>query len=103
MDAGEVFKDVEIAYRVVDDSAIPLALPKQVVLGGRCLELSEIGRHEDALVALTLDDGSSIFKRVGTALPEPIAHLRLFESIGGHGSAQEIFDRENTTLGACAR
>jgi hypothetical protein len=88
VDGGEVFKRVQIAYRVVDDSAAPLALPKQVVFGGACIELAELSRHEGALVALSLDDGSSIFRRVGLALPEPLAHLRQFESIGGLGSSQ---------------
>src|ERR1700689_1504056 len=45
---------------------------------------------EEALVALTLDDGSSIFKRVGAALPGGLAHLRQFESIGGLGSSQVL-------------
>ncbi|MFH1342216.1 MAG: hypothetical protein ABIL01_13605 [Pseudomonadota bacterium] len=88
VDAGDVFKRIEIAFRVVDDSAVPLALPKQVVLGGSRIELSELGRHKDALVALNLDDGSSIFKRVGAALPGELAHLLQFESIGGLGSSQ---------------
>ena len=37
---------------------------------------------------LALDDGSSIFKRVGAALPSELSHLRQFESIGGLGSSQ---------------
>lgn len=90
VDAGDVLKRIEIAFRVVDDSAVPLALERQVVLGGAKIELAELGRHEDALVALTLDDGSSIFKRVGGALPSELAHLRQFESIGGLGSSQVL-------------
>ena len=90
VDAGDVLKRIEIAFRVVDDSAVPLALEKQVVLGGRRIELDELGRRRDALVALTLDDGSSIFKRVGAALPGELAHLLQFESIGGLGSSQVL-------------
>jgi energy-coupling factor transporter ATP-binding protein EcfA2 len=90
IDAGDVLKRIEIAFRVVDDSAVPLALEKQVVLGGRRIELEELGRHKDALVALTLDDGSSVFKRVGAMLPGELAHLRQFESIGGLGSSQVL-------------
>ena len=88
VDPGDVLKRIEIGFRVVDDSAVPLALEKQVVLGGSRIEISELTRHKDALVALTLDDGSSIFKRVGTALPGELAHLLQFESIGGLGSSQ---------------
>lgn len=88
VDVNDVLKHIEIAFRVVDDSAVPLALENQVVLGGKCIELDELGRHKDALVALTLDDGSSIFKRVGAALPSELAHLWQFESIGGLGSSE---------------
>lgn len=88
VDASDVFNRVEIAFRVIDESAVPLALAKQVVLGGGRIELDQLGRHTDALVALALDDGSSIFKRVGAALPSELCHLRQFESIGGLGSSQ---------------
>jgi hypothetical protein len=90
VDASDALKRIEIAFRVVDDSAVPLALEKQVVLGGGCIELNELRRHKDALVAVTLDDGSSIFKRVGAALPGELAHLLQFESIGGLGSSQVL-------------
>ncbi|WP_161532584.1 ATP-binding protein [Bradyrhizobium sp. LCT2] len=90
VDASGVLKHVEIAFRVSDDSAVPLALEKQVVLGGARIELNELGQHRDALVALTLDDGSSIFKRVGAALPVELNHLCQFESIGGLGSSQVL-------------
>lgn len=90
VDVSDVLKFIEIAFRVVNDSAVPLALEKQVVLGGSLIELNELGQHKDALVALTLDDGSSIFKRVGAALPSEFAHLRQFESIGGLGSSQVL-------------
>ena len=88
VDVSDVLKRIEIAFRVRDDSAAPLALEKQVVLGGARIELDELGQHKDALVALTLDDGASIFKRVGAALPSELAHLQQFESIGGLGSSQ---------------
>jgi hypothetical protein len=88
VDAQSVLKRIEIAFRVVDESAVPLALENQVVLGGARIELNQLGRYPDALVALTLEDGSSIFKRVGAALPGDLTHLRQFESIGGLGSSQ---------------
>jgi hypothetical protein len=90
VDAKTVLEHIEIAFRVVDDSAVPLALENQVVLGGARIELAEMGRRQDTLVALTLDDGSSIFKRVGAALPGDLSHLRQFESIGGLGSSQVL-------------
>lgn len=88
VDVQDVLKRIEIAYRVHGDSAVPLALEKQIVLGGNRIELSELAKRTGALVALTLDDGKSIFKRVGTKLPGGLDHLLQFESIGGLGSSQ---------------
>jgi hypothetical protein len=90
VDASGALARIEIAFRLMDDSAVPLALSRQVVLGGKRIELVELGKHEDALVALMLDDGSSIFKRVGAALPGELSHLRQFESIGGLGDSQVL-------------
>jgi hypothetical protein len=88
VDASKVLERVELAFRVVDESAVPLALANQIVLGGASIELDMLGHNQGALVALMLDDGASIFKRVGAALPGELAHLRQFESIGGLGSSQ---------------
>jgi energy-coupling factor transporter ATP-binding protein EcfA2 len=90
IDMSDVLKRIEIAFRVVNDSAVPLALEKQVVLGGSRIELNELGHYKDRFVALTLDDGSSIFKRVGEALSSEFSHLWQFESIGGLGSSQVL-------------
>ncbi|RWB04401.1 MAG: hypothetical protein EOQ39_00840 [Mesorhizobium sp.] len=90
VDASRVLARVEVAFRVVDESAVPLALPNQIVLGGPSISLAEIGRHEGTLVALALDNGSGIFKRIGLALPGNLSHLRQFESIGGLGSSEVL-------------
>jgi hypothetical protein len=79
---------IEAAYRIHEESAVPLALPKQVVLGGPTIQVEEFSRHEGLLVALTLEDGSSVFKRVGAKMPGELSHLRQFESIGGLGSSE---------------
>ncbi len=59
---------IKSAYRVRDESGIPLALPGQIVLGGENVAKSQLGLMEGALVALCLDDGSSVFKRIGKPL-----------------------------------
>lgn len=88
VDASGVIEQIEIAFRIVDESAVPLALEKQVVLGGPTIPLDELGSNVGALVAISLEDGSSVFKRIGSALPAPLSHLRQFESIGGLGFSQ---------------
>jgi len=81
---------IETAYRVRAESALPLALPGQLVLGGPRISADELNQHEGQLVALTLADGQSIFKRIGPKLSGPLAPTRLFESIGGLGASEVI-------------
>lgn len=99
VDAYAVIEQIEIAFRVVDESAVPLALERQVVLGGPTIPLDHLASNAGALVAISLEDGSSIFKRIGAALPAPLAHLRQFESIGGLGFSQVFaVGREQTGM-----
>lgn len=81
---------IEVAYRVREDSAVPLALPGQIILGGAELTPSDLNAWEGKLAAVTLDDGTSIFKRVGASLSGGLAHLRQFETIGGLGSSMVV-------------
>jgi hypothetical protein len=87
IDGTGLLPKVRSAYKVKEDSAVPLALPGQIALGGQQIEMTGFDAHIERYVALHLDDGQSIFKRVGDKLPEPLSHLRRFESIGGLGVA----------------
>lgn len=103
VEASPELEEVAVAYRVKEDSAIPLALPDQIILGGKQLTPADLDHWEDRLVAVTLDDGTSIFKRVGRRLPGRLAHLRQFETIGGRGSslvvATEVVEGDQRDLG----
>lgn len=90
VDGTGLLPKVRIAYRIKEESAVPLALPGQIALGGAHIPLEDFDRHIGAYVALHLSDGSSIFKRVGEKLPPPLAHLRRFETIGGLGVADVL-------------
>jgi hypothetical protein len=81
---------VEVAYRVREDSAVPLALEGQTILGGKVLTARDLDGLEGELVAVTLDDGASIFKRVGMRLPGNLSYLRQFETIGGLGESTVV-------------
>jgi hypothetical protein len=87
VDGAGVLSSISTAYRIKEESSIPLALPGQIALGGKILQQDELDQHLDAYVALHLNDGSSILKRIGEKLPPPLSHLRRFESIGGLGVA----------------
>ncbi|MBW8841993.1 MAG: hypothetical protein JF608_09330 [Sphingomonadales bacterium] len=89
--AGDpILERVEVAYRVREDSAVPLALPGQVILGGGVLTAAELARMEGRIVALTLSDGTSILKRVGSPVGSALPYLRQFETIGGLGDSVVI-------------
>jgi hypothetical protein len=99
---------VEAAYRVREESAVPLALPGQLILGGAELTPTDLDGWEGRLVAVTLDDGTSLFKRVGRRLSGKLAHLRQFETIGGLGSSiviatEAVEDQSNLPVMASAR
>jgi AAA domain len=81
---------IKTAYRVKEESGIPLALPGQVVLGGEEVLATQLSALEGELVALTLVDGDSVFKRVGSLVPGTEGRLRQFESIGGLGKSLVI-------------
>ena len=88
VDATEVLAQMETCFRVRDTSASPFAFENQVVVGGKLVPLDQL--REDALVALSLNDGASVFKRVGRRLPGELSHIRQFESIGGLGSSEVL-------------
>lgn len=90
---------VQIAYRVKEDSAIPLALPGQIILGGAELTPAQLDGWEGKLAAVTLADGASIFKRVGGRLPGALGHLRQFETIGGLGSSMVVATEAVSDIG----
>lgn len=79
--------NIRAAYRVREDSGIPLALPGQIVLGGEVVERDQLHSTEGTLVALGLDDGSNVFKRIGESVPGSNGKLWQFESVGGLGKS----------------
>lgn len=81
---------IKTAYRVREESGIPLALPGQIVLGGDVIAKNQLGAMEGTLVALSLSDGSGIFKRIGKAVSGTGGRLWQFESIGGLGASMVI-------------
>ena len=85
VDQSELFRSVRLAYRVTGESALPVAIKDQVVLGGDVIPPDRLGEHENALVAVDTTDGA-VFKRVGRPLTA-VPHARFFESVGGRGNS----------------
>lgn len=95
--------EIEVAYRVREESAVPLVLPNQIILCGCELSASELDGIQGEFVAVTLDDGQSILKRVGHRFPGELGYLRQFETIGRLGDSivvatEDIEGRPDTPL-----
>jgi hypothetical protein len=107
VDAADLIAKVRICFKVRGDSAIPLALPGQMVLGGDSLTPADISRREGDLVAVATGDGAAL-KRIGQAVPG-FPHVRVFESIGGLGESMLVRveesgdDFSDVPLMLCAR
>ena len=78
---------IEVAYRVREDSAVPRVMPGQIILGGAVLTPDQLDAMEGEMVAVTLEDGDSILKRIGAPLSRSMPYLRQFETIGGLGAS----------------
>jgi hypothetical protein len=87
IDGAAELRKIEVAFGVKDDSALPLALPGQTVIGGASIAPAEYDRHRGQLIALALSDGTQLLKRISHALPGELSHVRQFESIGGYGDS----------------
>ena len=82
---ANVLAEIEIACEVDGESAMPLALPHQWILGGAQLAPSDLDAVQGALVAVATSV-EAYFKRVGPSVPGA-PHIRLLEPIGGGGSS----------------
>jgi hypothetical protein len=99
---------ITTAFKIRDASGIPFALPGQIVLGGDAVAKERLRGMEGRLIALCLDDGTSIFKRIGKAVPDTKGRLWQFESVGGLGnsivvSLQDIEETTDAPRFVCAR
>lgn len=90
LEYSDILEKIQTCHQVCDDSAVPLALNNQLVLGGSELLLDEIATQQGTYVALSLKGGGGLFKRVGRILPDNLGHLCQFESIGGLGSSEIV-------------
>jgi len=87
LDGHPALGRVEVAYRVREESAVPRVMPGQIILGGAVLTADQSDAMEGEMVAVTLEDGDSILKRVGAPLSRSMPYLRQFETIGGLGAS----------------
>lgn len=85
---SSVLDRIQIVLRVDRDSALPLAIQGQLILGGEFLSSTQLAQSEGTIVAIGTSDGSAL-KRVGLAIPGA-RHVRMFESVGGLGESMLI-------------
>jgi hypothetical protein len=94
-------EDVKIAFTVRGESALPLVIEGQTILGGREVRPADMPSLEEKVVAMATSDGCA-FKRVGRKVADAL-HVRQFESIGGLGESilartEEVEDDRFGTL-----
>ncbi|MBB5753784.1 AAA family ATPase [Prosthecomicrobium pneumaticum] len=87
VDRDKIVDEIKAVYRLNQESAVPLALPGQLLLGGEHVLPAELGQHEAKLAAITLKDGSELLKRIGAPVSAKFPYLRHFETIGGLGQS----------------
>ena len=81
-----MLSQIKLVFRVDGDSALPLALPGQTVLGGDPINTTQLAGLEGAIVGIATSDGGAYLKRVGPSLPG-MRYARMFEAIGGRGDS----------------
>lgn len=81
-------QEIRSAFKIRGESAIPLALPGQIILGGNRLFAYDFDVHIDKLVALSTDQNEQVFKRIGKCISNSHRHVRMFETISGLGNTK---------------
>ncbi len=92
VDDADFLGRLEVVFKVTGDSAIPLALPGQMILGGGCVTPDQLNEMEGRLIAVATSEGAA-FKRVGAAV-SGAPYLRQFESVGGLGESMLVRTEE---------
>jgi len=90
-DWGDLEK-VELVFSDIrGESAIPFALPGQMILGGRLIEVSELDKYKGHTVAISTSGifGGAALKRIGEKV-DGAPHIRHFEPIGGLGESMLV-------------
>lgn len=90
IDGKVLIERIRTAFQVQEQSAIPLALEGQIALGGPRLAPGDYEGNLDKYAALSLSDGTTLFKRIGASLGGAMSHVRQFEAIGGFGNADVL-------------
>ena len=85
VDNWDLIDEVQLAFKVTGESALPLALRGQTILGGGCLAPDELDAHKGSLVAVATSGGAAL-KRIGDSV-RGAPHVRQFESVGGLGES----------------
>ena len=86
---------ITMACKVRGDSAIPLALEGQVILGGSQIFPKDFDGNIGKLIALATNENEQVFKRIGNCVgPKNYSHLRIFDTIGGLGNSKTFRTEE---------
>ncbi|MDP8256531.1 MAG: AAA family ATPase [Candidatus Alcyoniella australis] len=88
-----ILERVDLVFRVSGDSASPLALDGQWLLGGKVVSPDQLADLKGRIVAISTSEGNYL-KRIGNTL-SGASHVRFFEPIGVHGESKLIVTEED--------
>ena len=85
---SSILDRLELVLRVDGDSALPLAIEGQMILGGVRVLPTQLAAMEGNIIAIDTSDGCAL-KRIAKVVPGA-PHVRMFESVGGLGESMLI-------------
>jgi energy-coupling factor transporter ATP-binding protein EcfA2 len=83
-DASSMVASIQAAFRVDGDSALPLALSRQVVLAGALIDPRDLPKMKDVVVAVETTNGALLKRVAGTDVEDGAI---LLDAIGGLGGS----------------
>ncbi len=97
-DASVLLSSVESAFRVEGKSALPLALPEQIVLAGPLIEPCQLPTLKDAIVAVETTSGAVLKRVAGVGADDQTILLDAIGGLGGSVLAHLTIPNEPSSL-----
>ncbi|MEN6386134.1 MAG: AAA family ATPase [Phycisphaerales bacterium] len=94
---------ITMAFKINGDSAMPLALKGQTILGGSQILPENFDKNIGKMIALVTNENEQVFKKIGRSIRlNSHRHLRMFDAIGGLGESR-IYRTEDLENDSCEK
>ena len=88
--SSSLLDEIEVAFNVDGDSALPLLLPRQKVFGGRQLAATELVSYRGRPLAVATEGSEAAVKRLGRQLSRQAEHVWILEPVGARGESMLV-------------